>query len=247
MQALKLNLHNTRSPIRRPTPGERPLVLLILGLSFLLAACRPEVRSNFGVQNWEGLPLAGELAQAGGMVRLADLKSPGLVLNVYSPTCGPCIEELPALNLLYRRAREFGVAMYIVATANPADHGLELSPDAPRAERVQAIAERLRADVQRYGIQAPMMVMGDEFRVSARDGLITGTPETMFFRPGPLVLEYNFLGPISAAETPESIESETRFKFALRILSRVRSQASGEYDRGPEGASSYEDANRPRL
>ncbi|MEQ9363853.1 MAG: redoxin family protein [Leptospirales bacterium] len=239
-------LNSGQLPTRYPFVP-RIWIALLLGLS--LVACRPEVRSNFGVQTWEGLPLSGEYAGAtpGQTVRLANLESPGLILNVYSPTCGPCIEELPALNLLYARAKELGVAMFIVATANPADHGLELSPEAPRAERVDAIAGRLKADVARYGIQVPMMVMGDDFRVSARDGLITGTPETMFFRRSPLVLEYNFLGPLSAGQTSAQIAGETRFQFALRILNRVRNQASDAYAAGPEDASGYGDADRQRL
>ncbi len=225
--------------------GRFAFALFLILPVLLLFACRPEVRSNFGVQEWQGQPLVQESGAAGAAVRLADLESPGLVLNVYSPTCGPCIEELPALNLLYQRARDLGVAMYIVATANPADHGLDLSSDAPRAERVQAIAARLQADVARYGIAAPMMVMSDNFRVSARDGLITGTPETMFFRRAPLVLEYNFLGPLSAGQTRAQIEGESRFQFALSILNRVRSQATGSS--GPYDSSAYGDADRPRL
>lgn len=230
------------------------LVTIVAGLSLSIAACRPAVRSNFEVQSWEGMPLQTTTDVTGAAVpgqqalRLADIESPGLILNVYSPTCGPCIEELPALNLLYERARELGVSMFIVATANPADHGLELSPEAPRAERVQTIAARLEADVKKYGIAVPMMVMSDDFRVSARDGLITGTPETMFFRRSPLVLEYNFLGPLSAGETRPQIESESRFQFALSILSRIRSQASEVYaGNGPEGSSGYGDSDRPRL
>lgn len=225
--------------------------ILIVALALALSAgCRPELRSNFDVGDWAGWPVDSATAtgKEAAKIVLSQERSPAMILNVYSPSCGPCIEELPALNLLYRRARELGVAMYIVATANPADHGLELDPTAPLAKRRQMIGQRLAEDVRRYGIEAPLLVMDDSFAVSASDGLITGTPETMFFRKDPLVLEYNFLGPLSAAEEPAEILKETRFQFALRILQRVRSASSvtgGPAD--PAGSTGYGDSDRARL
>lgn len=235
-----------RSTIRCRLRGLAALALLVLISS--VVACRPGVRSNFEVDRWAGTPLEAAATDAAtASVRFAEIpNSAGLILNVYSPTCGPCIDELPALKLLHARARELGVPMFLIATAFPADHGLELDPGASRAERVQAIADRLRVDVARYGIDVPVVIMADDFRVSERDGLVTGTPETMFFRRSPLVLEYNFLGPISAGETPAEIESETRYKFALRILHRIRSAASSENESGPYDATGYSDSDQSR-
>jgi thiol-disulfide isomerase/thioredoxin len=225
------------------------LTLLMLAV---VAGCRPDVRSNFDVAQWEGYPLelalnrqsAPVAASQARPLRLAALESPGLVLNVYSPTCGPCIDELPALNLLYARARELGIPMFLVATARPGDHGLELDAGAPWAERFAAIATRLAQDIRKYDIQVPVLVMADGFQVAPSGSLVTGTPETLFFRQTPLVLEYNFIGPISAAESPGQIESESRYAFALRILSRIRSEASAP---GSESATGYTDSDRPRL
>lgn len=198
------------------------LIILIAFVLLAATACRPGLRSNFGVDGWAGWNLDGEAVQLGR------LGGQGLVLNIYSPTCGPCIEELPALHVLYERAQSLGVPMFIVATGEPADHGIDLPEGSTPEQRRTVVMQRLREDVEKYGIAVPLLVMDEGFEVSPADGLITGTPETLFFRREPLSLEYNFLGPLSVSEVPAQIVEESRFQFALRVLDRVRSEAVGE-------------------
>ncbi len=204
------------SPVNRP--AGRLILLFACILLTATTTCRPGLQSNFGVDQWAGWTLDGE------SVQLDLLGGRGLVLNVYSPTCGPCIEELPALHVLYERARALEVPMFIVATSEPSDHGIDLPAGSTPEQRRTVVMQRLREDVAKYGIEVPVLVMDDRFQVSPADGLITGTPETLFFRREPVSLEYNFIGPLSVSEAPAEIVEESRFQFALRVLDRVRSE-----------------------
>ena len=203
-----------------------------------LLACRPVQHSNFGVEGWQGRRMTGETVQ------FQSLGGPGLVLNVYRPSCGPCNEELPALNQLYVEARQRGIPMYLVVTAFPNDHGLELAENTGPEQRFQAIRDRLAQDQQKYSIAPPLVIMEDTFRVAPANGLITGTPETLFFRREPLVLEYNFIGAISHRQTPEELAGDSRYLFAVNVLDRMRSVSSGF--RPPESSTGYGDSDRSR-
>ena len=186
-----------------------------LGLLFLsvfsgIFGCRPRVKTNFQVDKWQGRTLKGQT------VRLQGMKARRLILNVYSPTCKPCIDELPALNALYDEALKRGARMYIIADPRLDLHGLQPKSGVSDFE---ILRERLRRDVARYGIRVPVMIMNREnFHVQPGVGLITGTPETLFFSLNPLILEYNFVGPISSEHKPERLLKDSRYRFALEKI-----------------------------
>ncbi len=205
-------------------------VLAVLALASLcaLAACRPERASNLGVQAIAGRSLAGE------PVRFAGLDAAGVILNVYSPTCGPCLEELPALHALYQESRKLGVAMFLVVEDDPMRHGIDLDPTASREERFQRIGARLREDQARYNIEIPFVILDATFRVGPAE-LVTATPETLFFRMAPLQLEYNLVGPISAFSQPEEIALDSRYRFALSALRRIGAPRTDPYATEPPG------------
>ena len=179
-----------------------------VGTLFALSAagCRPTLESNFDVARWQGKRL-----DSGATVRLADLRNRRVVINVYSPTCAPCVQELPAINLLYRRLNKLGIPVFLVVDSRPPAH----FPEDGTAAR---LVERLRQDVARFRIEAPVLMMGPEFRVAPRDGLISGNPETLIFDTGPLRLRYNFIGPISRAQTEAELQADPRFQFVLKQI-----------------------------
>ncbi len=187
------------------------LAIIVLGiLSGFCIGCRPAERTHFDVANWQGELLNGK------EVRFAGLAAGGVILNVYSPTCVPCIEELPALDRLFEIAREKDLAMYIVADGRPEAHGMDIESNAAPEEARAALLARLNADVTRYKIRIPLVVMDAKFRVAPRDGLVSGTPETLLFRTNPFVLEYNFVGPVAGTNKPAEFEADSRFQFVVK-------------------------------
>lgn len=182
------------------------LILFVLGVS-----CRPEVHSNFDVAKWSGKSLDNR------PIQFSQIKSPGLVLNFYSPTCPPCIAELPALHALHREAQKKNGQMYIVLEGRPEAHGLEPVPATSPELAFNAIRDRMQQDIQKFDIRIPVLILDPPFNIS-QSGLITGTPETLFFQTNPLVLKYNFLGPLSQGETEAELQADSRFQFALQKL-----------------------------
>ncbi len=182
--------------------------LLLTGLT----ACRPEARSNFGVEQWGGRLLDGT------MIRFSEVDAPGLVLNFYSPTCGPCIEEIPTFEQFAKEAGRRKIPAYLVLDGHPSSHGLNLPADATPEDRFAVIRNRMLEDIRKYSIRVPVVVMDDLFAINKQYGIITGTPETLIFSTKPLVLRYDFVGPIGTQKDPASIEKQTRYQFALERL-----------------------------
>ncbi len=176
----------------------------------ILAACRPEERSNFGVDGWSGRLLDGK------SVKFADLPAKTVLLNFYSPTCQPCITELPALELLAREAAKREIPFYIVLEPSAGAHGLTAagSPEST----FELIRNRMLEDVQKYNITIPVLIMDPPFQIEPGSSTVTGTPETLILSTKPLFLKYNFIGPISMSQKPREIEQETRYGFVLERL-----------------------------
>ncbi len=162
------------------------VLLLMILLSVLSAGCGAQKSSNFGVEQWKGRLLDGT------PINFAALKNRKVILNAYSPTCVPCIHELPALDRIHAKARKSGSAMFIIVEGRPIMHGIQKEGD-----HFQLIRDRLKQDIARYDIRIPFVIMDKGFRVSRTEGLVTATPETLIMNTQPLILEYNFIGPIA--------------------------------------------------
>jgi len=171
------------------------LLFLAVGIS-----CAPPA-----FQGWKGETLEGTPFD------LSRLKAPIVAVNVYSPTCVPCIDELPALDLLGRELSKKEGEIFLLVDGNPEKHGLAAS--ASQSD----LRNRLQADVKKYGIRAPVVIMDAAFKTAEPGAFITGTPETIFFRTGPLTPVYLFLGPIMEGQ-PFVPEEDSRFRFVLSQL-----------------------------
>ncbi|MBL8019199.1 MAG: TlpA family protein disulfide reductase [Leptospirales bacterium] len=191
-----------------------PLKKTLLLVPFLLglAVCRPQEAPNFGVDRWAGRLLDGTA------VRFADTKAAHLVINFYSPTCEPCIQEIPALELLSEEAKRRNIPMYMALEGNPASHGLNLPAGASMEDSFDAIRNRMLEDIQKYSIRLPVLIMDPEFKIDPRNGTVTGTPETLVFSMNPMMLRYNFIGPISVSNKADRILRESRYQFVLEKL-----------------------------
>lgn len=197
-------------------------VLSIICVVCLAAlSCRPVIHPNLGVEKWKGTTIEGQA------VRFADVKAAGVVLNFYSPTCAPCIEELPAFEAFAREASKLGVAVFVVVEGQGLSSGVD--PEKLKgAEYTEAVRRRIDQDRVKYGIKPTIVILDPEFKISQR-GPVTGTPETLFFRTNPFLLQYAFVGPISTEETPEALAKDTRYQFALGKLRTLTGTATEEY------------------
>ncbi len=158
---------------------------------------------------------------------LRDIKNPVFLINFYSPTCAPCVKELPALHLLYNELQKYHFELFLVVEPD-----LEKNlPEVPERYKHQAfddnsmnyLIEVLNTEVKKRNIQIPILIVNPPFKIDS-DQIITGTPETLIFTTSPLRLHYNFIGPISTSDNLEEIKKDTRFLFLLQILNQFYNQ-----------------------
>ncbi|EMY78234.1 redoxin domain protein [Leptospira weilii serovar Ranarum str. ICFT] len=164
---------------------------------------------NLGIQEFQGMTLDGK------PVRLSEMSASRLVLNVYGPNCIPCIKEIPALNYLYQELQKDPKIQFYMAV-DPAlffDEPETMSEDELLTKAVPLVKEEIR----KYGIQVPTLLMKKPFRVSRTDSIVTGTPETLLFKTKPLLLYYNFIGPISEESNPQRLSVDQKVLFFKRM------------------------------
>lgn len=189
------------------------LLLLITLVASILASCAPSEQSNLGVQSLEGIPLEG-----GEAVRISDLKADRVALNVYGPNCLPCVKEVPVLNYLHAELqKDPNIKLYMIV-----DPTLFFdNPEAMTEEQlIQAASVKMREEVKKYGIKLPVLIMKNSFRISRNEGLVTGTPETLLLKNKPLILYYNFIGPISEESDASKISEDKKVLFFKRMAGR---------------------------
>jgi len=180
---------------------------------FLFFGCSAPKTSNFNVNQFSGIDLDGKL------VELGKISTPNLVLNVYSPSCVPCYKEIPTLNYLYRELEKTGLGKLYIAV-DPFVV-LEDAESLNIESREKKTLEVMQEEVKKRNIQAKVLVMKPEFRITPQGGLITGTPETLLFRTDPLRLYYNFIGSICEKTREEDIENDSKVKFFKKLVGGI--------------------------
>lgn len=212
-------------PKRRRSQSRSRSMLTIVGMTLAAWACSPAYRSNLGVETWSGTTLGGE------KVHFADLKAKGVILNFYSPTCGPCIEELPAIEEYYEEAQRRGIAMFVVVEADLEKNGVRTgesqAASVDDATLLRLLGERMKVDIAKYKMKVPVVIMDRTFSIRP-DGMVTGTPETLLFRAAPFRLVYNFIGPLSTAPTRQDLRRSSRFSFAMMKLDEIAPPPAAE-------------------
>jgi thiol-disulfide isomerase/thioredoxin len=190
----------------------KPIFVLLL-ISFV-TSCYSKKQSNFDVSLYEGLDFSGNL------VVLKDLPVRRLAINVYSPTCVPCVKEIPALNFIYQEVlKDKSLGFYMVV--DPYDIVVEADANSSFEELFPKAKAIMQKEVVDKKIELPILIMKKPFRVSQGDGLITGRPETLLFKTNPLILYYNFIGPISEEKDLRLIQNENKVKFFKLMLGGV--------------------------
>lgn len=200
----------------------RTFTMVSVLIASALAGCRPGVHTSPEILSLKARNLGGQ------DLELKTIQSRGIVLNFYSPTCVPCIEELPALHMLQQQAESLGIQMYLAVTPDLESNGvdpLKASSKPDFEETYPLLRERLQQDINQYGIRIPMIVLKPPFEIKEK-GPVTGTPETVFLMTSPLRLHYNLVGPISLGQSQEEVLTSSRFQFALELLTHLTA-ASG--------------------
>lgn len=208
------SIQNTysRHPLLRSHRRFSAFFVFFIALPILLAfvSCRQDREPAFHTDSWRGKTLEGK------PVQFSSLDSKRVVLNFYSPTCQPCIDELPALNTLAERLEREGIPLYMVVESWPEAHGLPLSNEAPMDQIEAALRKRIQEDVDQYNIKPTIVLMHPDFKINNEFGLVTGTPETLIFQVDPFELKYNFIGPLSTNHSVGQVEEDSRLFFAYR-------------------------------
>ena len=179
-----------------------------------LLSCGPKPHSNLGVDDWSGTTIDGS------QVQLKDIDTNAVILNFYSPICLPCIEELPSLEKFYQEVKQKQAVMFLAVEHNLERNGIDNVNTNDIAKIQSLLIERVKQDVKRYGIQIPILIMNKPFLIE-QNQIVTGTPETLFFRTQPLRLHYNFIGPISIATNSADLEKSSRYQFAISKLNET--------------------------
>jgi peroxiredoxin len=105
------------------------------------AAQQTGLRADY---DWTFKTLDGEL------LKLGRFRGKVIVLNFWATWCGPCAEEIPWLQSLYRQVRGHGVAVLPVAvdsTEHVRRFAREQEPQMPVYVRVERLPEDLRSPV----------------------------------------------------------------------------------------------------
>ncbi len=181
-------------------------------ISYFYCFCRPQVQSNFEVGQWKGYD------ENFTVVDFQTLNKKLILLNFYSPICKPCIDELPALNLLKQRIKNKNdVVLYLALVPKLEANGINLESSNENKSLTlpsihAQIKERFELDKKKYNIKIPMLMMYQDFKIGKGE-LISATPETLFLKTTPLRLDYNFVGAITNLKKEREILNDSRFNF----------------------------------
>lgn len=160
----------------------------------------------------------------GNKWNLNNINKTVIIINFYSPTCAPCIEELPALHMIYQEAKRLNYEMFL-AIEPDLEKNLPFVPEnfknQPYNDEIYLfLRDVIKQEIKRRNISIPVYIFEPPFRID-KDQIITGTPETLIFTTQPLRLRYNFIGPIATTENIEDLKWNTRYQFFIQMLNTI--------------------------
>jgi peroxiredoxin len=146
----------------------RPLLIgAIAALCLGLSACTRS--GETGLSPGDLAPDFDLATLDGGRVKLSDFRGKAVLLNFWASWCGPCAEEMPALERLYDNLRARGFTVLAVGVEDP--------------------AEELRKFSQKFGLGFPVLIDADG-KVRERYK-IEGFPETVLIDPEGKIVLFN--------------------------------------------------------
>jgi cytochrome c biogenesis protein CcmG/thiol:disulfide interchange protein DsbE len=179
----------------RECTRNRLLFGFVLGAVTTLVAIGWTERGRFGpLETGARAPAFQGRALDGRRVSLEELRGRVVVLNVWATWCGPCVQELPALERLHRALAPEGL---VVVGVN-VDAAPTLLPGA-----AQGIDDRVAAFVEELGLTFPIWL--DSERSIEKAYRITGLPTTFVIdRNGRIVRQDR--GAVAWDEPPHSTQ-----------------------------------------
>ena len=189
--------------------------VIITFISFFVGFCANQESSNFQIDKFNGVEL-----ETGKHIFFSKIKnSQNLVLNVYAPKCPPCLAEINTLEYLYEEIqKKKDIQLFMIVDPELTLNRVDITTENKTTEQIlKEAAEVMRKEKEKYNISLPIILMHKPFKISTK-GLVTGMPETLLFKTSPLILYYNFLGPIAIEKDLEKIKKEPKVLFLKRML-----------------------------
>ena len=86
-----------------------PLILSLLAILLVTAACSQQSEPADPAPDFEITLYETETRQAGETLRLSDLKGKPVVLNFWFPSCPPCVAEMPEFERVFQNHKSYGL------------------------------------------------------------------------------------------------------------------------------------------
>lgn len=186
----------------------------LYAILFIILSCYTQKQSNFDISEYEGIDLEGKSVVLSNLPEFRRI-----ALNVYSPTCVPCVKEIPALNYLHSEMKRENLGAFFMVV-DPYNVTAE-EDSVPFEEVSKKAAEIMKREVVEKKIDLPVLIMKKPFKVEPKNGLITGTPETLLFKTKPLILYYNFIGAINESGNLEEIKKDNKVNFFKKVIGGI--------------------------
>lgn len=123
----------------------------------------------------------------GGEITLSDLRGKPVIINFWATWCGPCREEMPAIEKIYRDYRDLGLVVI----------GLNLTS--------QDTEQAVTAFIQEFGLTFPIAL--DRNASVSRRYQLKGLPTTYFIDSQGVIQSVVVGGPMSEALIQSKVEA----------------------------------------
>ncbi len=153
-------------------------------VSLLLLALLPGCKSEVSAQVGEPAPALTALTLSGEAIKLEDLRGKVVLVNFWWSGCGPCLVEMPEIEVVYRAL---------------ADQGFEVL-----AVNMGQDAGEVRAVKRRTGVSYPLLL--DGLKIDTRKyGVVAAPTSFLIDRDGTVVERIN--GPMTGAQLQARVEA----------------------------------------